>query len=65
MVNGSISSGYLGNTREETLFGATWNFSDRAKLRFMDLGQITIGSGLFVEDAFASGGEYIYMREVI
>lgn len=60
MVNGSISSGYLGNIREETLFGATWNFSDRAKLRFMDLGQITIGSGLFVENAFASGGEYIY-----
>ncbi len=62
-VNGSISSGYLGNTREELLFGATWKFSENSSLRLLDLGKITIASGGFVEKAYASGGYYFYKSD--
>lgn len=63
LVNGSISSGYLGNSRDELLFGATWKFSENSSLRLLDLGKITIASGGFVEEAYASGGYYFYKSD--
>ncbi len=60
LVNGSISSGYLGNYRNVSIFSMNWEFSEKSAIRLFDLGPLTIGSGVLVEDALVSGARFHY-----